>query len=143
MHFKVNAGHTEDSTTHLHTWDRLCELVGRADQADAELVIGDSALLLGAGPETRLDLAEEWKRWTGLPFVFAAWYGDPDAERELEQAYERGRQRLSRYALECSLELPRPTLERYLRDRIRFRLGDPEREGLARFLETARRLALL
>ena len=121
----------------------LPEMVGRAAKADAELVIGDSALLLGAGPETRLDLAEEWKRWTGLPFVFAAWYGDPDAEPELEQAYERGRERLSRYARECPLELPSSTLERYLSDRIRFRLGDPEREGLARFLETARRLELL
>ena len=119
------------------------ELVGRAAKADAELVIGDSALLLGAGPEARLDLAEEWKRWTGLPFVFAAWYGDPEAERHLEEAFARGQEQLGRYALECPLELPRSVLERYLRERIRFRIGDPEREGLARFLETARRRALL
>ena len=40
VHFKVNAGNTEDSTTHLHTWDRLCELVGRADF----LYVADSKL---------------------------------------------------------------------------------------------------
>jgi len=119
------------------------ELVDRASRADAELVIGDSALLLGAGPEARLDLAEEWKRWTGLPFVFAAWYGDPASEAELDMAYERGRERLARYATECPLDLPRSVLERYLRDRIRFRLGEAELEGLARFLETARRLGLM
>jgi len=119
------------------------DLVDRATEADAELVIGDSALFLGAGPEARLDLAEEWKRWTGLPFVFAAWYGDPRAGPELEAAYERGRGRLARYASECPLDLPRSALERYLSERIRFRLGEREQEGLARFLETARRLGLL
>ena len=42
---------------------------------DAVLVIGDPALLLAghAGYPHRYDLGEEWKRWTGLPFVFAVW----------------------------------------------------------------------
>lgn len=60
---------------------------------EARLVIGDAALLLGArrragaarlphGPSESdgvpdypyvYDLGEEWKRWTGLPFVFAVW----------------------------------------------------------------------
>jgi chorismate dehydratase len=60
---------------------------------EARLVIGDAALLLGAhvrgtvaGAETAApgsasaqpyahvyDLGAEWKRWTGLPFVFAVW----------------------------------------------------------------------
>ena len=42
---------------------------------DAVLVIGDAALqLAAAGTYTyRYDLGEEWKRWTGLPFVFAVW----------------------------------------------------------------------
>lgn len=52
---------------------------------DARLVIGDAALLLGARinaedpaqvtPEYPFvyDLGEEWKAWTGLPFVFAVW----------------------------------------------------------------------
>jgi chorismate dehydratase len=42
---------------------------------DAVLVIGDAALSLaarGTYPH-RYDLGEEWKRWTGLPFVFAVW----------------------------------------------------------------------
>ncbi len=43
---------------------------------DARLVIGDAALLL-SGRETDYpycyDLGAEWKRWTGLPFVFAVW----------------------------------------------------------------------
>jgi len=45
---------------------------------DARLVIGDAALLLGSGEQAagydyEYDLGEMWKRWTGLPFVFAVW----------------------------------------------------------------------
>jgi len=42
---------------------------------DAVLVIGDAALALaarGTYPH-RYDLGEEWKHWTGQPFVFAVW----------------------------------------------------------------------
>src|SRR5438105_14434139 len=42
---------------------------------DAVLVIGDAALLLAArhAYPHRYDLGEAWKRWTGMPFVFAVW----------------------------------------------------------------------
>jgi chorismate dehydratase len=42
---------------------------------EAVLVIGDAALQLAAQRlyPHRYDLGDEWKRWTGLPFVFAVW----------------------------------------------------------------------
>jgi chorismate dehydratase len=42
---------------------------------EAVLVIGDAALRLAAAGRYahRYDLGAEWKRWTGLPFVFAVW----------------------------------------------------------------------
>jgi len=48
------------------------------EEHDARLVIGDAALVLGADPASlgyrySYDLGLEWKRWTGLPFVFAVW----------------------------------------------------------------------
>jgi chorismate dehydratase len=58
----------------------------RGRERPARLVIGDAALLLRAGPRDAhvgpdaprpyahvYDLGDEWKRWTGLPFVFAVW----------------------------------------------------------------------
>jgi chorismate dehydratase len=56
----------------------------RGAERPARLVIGDAALLLRAGPRAgagdapppfahTYDLGEEWKRWTGQPFVFAVW----------------------------------------------------------------------
>jgi chorismate dehydratase len=49
------------------------------EEHDARLVIGDAALLLGAGASGApryqyvYDLGAMWKEWTGLPFVFAVW----------------------------------------------------------------------
>ena len=63
-----------------------------ATDHDAVLVIGDAALLLraqGSYPHV-LDLGEEWKRWTGLPFVFAVWAArrgvDRTAVRDVHRA---------------------------------------------------------
>ncbi len=45
--------------------------------ADARLVIGDAALVLGTNRRDRYpyvyDLGEMWKEWTAQPFVFAVW----------------------------------------------------------------------
>ena len=56
---------------------------GAGKPAAARLVIGDAALRFGfgspvhddaaAGAPFVYDLGAEWKRWTGLPFVFAVW----------------------------------------------------------------------
>ncbi|MGB7158595.1 MAG: menaquinone biosynthesis protein [Tepidisphaeraceae bacterium] len=47
---------------------------------DAQLLIGDKVICEEpAGYPHQLDLGEAWKDLTGLPFVFAAWMGRPDA----------------------------------------------------------------
>ncbi len=65
---------------------------------EAVLVIGDAALALaarGTYPH-RYDLGEEWKRWTGLPFVFAVWAArrsaDPAAVQRVHAALLASRQ---------------------------------------------------
>lgn len=67
------------------------------DDHDARLVIGDAALLLWSrlrSPDDypqndaptlyqhAYDLGAEWKRWTGLPFVFAVWVAQRTAPVE-------------------------------------------------------------
>jgi chorismate dehydratase len=56
---------------------------------EARLVIGDAALLLNSrlaagapdiGYQHAYDLGAEWKRWTGLPFVFAVWVAQRTAD---------------------------------------------------------------
>jgi chorismate dehydratase len=48
---------------------------------EAVLVIGDAALHLSSRSlyPVQVDLGEEWKTWTGLPFVFAVWAARRDA----------------------------------------------------------------
>lgn len=57
---------------------RDAEAIDARDGIAARLVIGDAALMLGSGalasPYAQMyDLGQEWKEWTGLPFVFAVW----------------------------------------------------------------------
>src|SRR3989442_891381 len=58
---------------------------------DAVLVIGDPALLLAArhAYARRYDLGEEWKRGTGLPFVFAGWAARRPAPRHAVHGVHR------------------------------------------------------
>ena len=49
---------------------------------DAGLLIGDPALKIDHGRYHTLDLAEEWIRHTGKPFVFAFWAVRRDSLRE-------------------------------------------------------------
>jgi chorismate dehydratase len=51
-------------------------------QCDAGLIIGDPALKIDRSRYLTLDLAEEWIRYTGKPFVFAFWAVRGDALRE-------------------------------------------------------------
>jgi chorismate dehydratase len=78
-----------------HVWHALPQFVpgdaelsdvvaGDSDGADARLVIGDAALLLGSRHRERYphayDLGQVWKDWTGQPFVFAVWVAQRQTE---------------------------------------------------------------
>jgi predicted solute-binding protein len=49
-------------------------------------LIGDPALQVDRSRYLTLDLAEEWIRYTGKPFVFAFWAVRQDALRETESS---------------------------------------------------------
>jgi chorismate dehydratase len=57
-----------------------------AGRHDAGLLIGDPALQIDRSRYLTLDLAEEWIRYTGKPFVFAFWAVRQDAWRKLIRA---------------------------------------------------------
>ena len=57
-----------------HLYGRDIKLVDDAAAADAILLIGDKVVTSApAGHPYQLDLADAWKLWTKLPFVFATW----------------------------------------------------------------------
>jgi chorismate dehydratase len=115
-------------------------------RADAALLIGDPALFadyqrLGLA---KIDLGQAWKDFTGLPFVYAFWTGHagavtPQDVAALQQARAEGAGRpdLVARAFFPGNAAHAAIGERYLREHIRFRLGDREKAGLERFFELA------
>lgn len=121
---------------------------------DGILLIGDNALRASlAYPNLgRLDLADEWTRWTGTPMVFAVWAArrdfareDPQALAAIQNALAAGKAWGKAHRGEIveharrKLYLPRATMERYFRD-LNYDLDAPKLAGLARYLELAHKL---
>ena len=114
--------------------------------SDAALLIGDPALetdpdSLGV---TKVDLGSEWHALTGLPFVYAVWTGREGAAgaahvAELNAARDRGVAVIADIARRVGRGNPRATDRalRYLRDNLKYALGDRELAGLRRFHELA------
>jgi chorismate dehydratase len=115
--------------------------------ADAVMLIGDRAMLPVQGPfEFVWDLGEQWSRWTGLPFVFAMWIARPNVDLDrmdqvLAAARDEGVRRWEDIARREAplLGIPEEECRSYLRDNLRFRLGEREREGLETFGRLAAR----
>jgi chorismate dehydratase len=117
---------------------------------DAALLIGDPALFLDhvASGLHKIDLGEEWTAMTTLPFVWAFWAGRPRVllpshVSALQAARDGGIFDSARIATEyCGPD--RAALGRtYLRDNIRYTLGELEREGLSRYYELAAQYGLV
>lgn len=58
------------------------------DECDAGLLIGDPALRVDRRKYHTIDLAEEWIRYTGKPFVFAFWAVRSEALRKADPALD-------------------------------------------------------
>ena len=114
------------------------------EYADAFLVIGDDALKLQEGDFTVLDLGQEWKELAGLPFVYALWVTRSKSklhgiEKLLTDAKERGLKSLDKIAcLEAErLKLRKDRCLKYLKESIRYDLGEQEIKGLKSFYKYA------
>lgn len=121
-------------------------------QADAALIIGDTALFLDhdASGARKIDLGQEWTAMTGLPFVYACWTGWPGAVgvedvAALRRARDEGvAQSDAVAAAYYPDDTPRQAVaRRYLRDNIRYILGSEEIAGLTTFFRYASELGLV
>jgi chorismate dehydratase len=119
--------------------------------ADAALLIGDNALFLDhrALGATKIDLGRAWFDLTGLPFVYAVWAGRPGAldtahVAALQEARDAGVARPAEIAARCFADERRRTVaERYLRDNMKYGLGDDEEAGLRLFFRYAGEIGLV
>jgi chorismate dehydratase len=123
---------------------------------DAGLLIGDPALQLDRSPYYSYDLAEEWIRLTGRPFVFAFWAvrraalegrKHPDLAGIFRQSRDHGLlpPNLSRIAQDWAprLALSAEQIRRYLRENIHYFLDPRGLAGLNLFYRYARECGAL
>ena len=127
----------------------LGEMLGACDAA---LVIGDNALFTdhaSLGLE-KIDLGEEWIGMTGLPFVYAFWAGragiaGPADVAALQAARDEGLTATAAIARQCYPDSPikEAVADFYLRENVKYALGQPEIAGLRRFYELAAEVGVL
>ncbi len=105
----------------------------------AGVCIGDKVFGIEGRYPYRYDLAEEWIRHTGLPFVFAAWAlrtpVDPALILQLDRAQEEGIKAIPDIARDWSVKinLPESEIRDYLTRNISYRLTAEKRAGMDRF----------
>src|SRR4029077_4807038 len=112
---------------------------------DAALLIGDPALKARTDGFFVYDLAEEGKRWTGRPFVFAFWAVRKAAlqgrapELNIAQVFQQSRDNGLRHIPEIAsawaprLSLPAKLISQYLTDNVDYSLDAENLEGLRLF----------
>lgn len=126
-------------------------------QHDAGLLIGDPALQVDRSRYHTLDLAEEWIRHTGKPFVFAFWavrsaaLAEADSSLDLPAVFQNSRDHglesssLKQIAREWAprLDLTEADVRSYLTQNIHYQLDAGCLEGLQLFYKYAAEIGAL
>lgn len=108
------------------------------DPYEGLVVIGDKVFELESHFKYKYDLAEEWIRLTGLPFVFAAWTANKKIDSSfinsfnsaLKQGVESIKEAIDLYP---PPKLAKSDAELYLRNNISFDFNKEKREALKLF----------
>jgi chorismate dehydratase len=139
----------------------VADLDAMLERADAAILIGDPALLAleernnqfeRTGEElVYLDLAEEWRKLTGLAFVSAVWGAAPGAALDESVAQDfilsrdHGLANIDALVAEWSEQFPIPeeTIRTYLTANIHYVLDEECVEGMRGFFRMAAEYGIL
>jgi chorismate dehydratase len=119
-------------------------------KSDAALIIGDPALTYTGQVQEVYDLGEEWKKNTGLPFVFALWVGYEDARlarfrKDFEDSRDYGLAHIDEIAAEYApkMGMKPAAVKIYLTQNIDYSLDEDNRKGLRLFYKLARETGII
>jgi chorismate dehydratase len=111
----------------------------RLNEEDAALIIGDRALLLKQNFHFAYDLGEAWKKFTGLPFIFAAWVANKTLPQhfiiQFNDAEKKGLQNLHTVIEEQQKLYPAVDVKDYLTNKIKLQFNSEMKKGLQVFLD--------
>ena len=130
--------------------ERAPDVARMLETADAALVIGDPGMTFSRARILVYDLAELWRAYTGLGFVFAMWMARVrDMERvqkiDFAGAREEGLKHVGEIASLYSPEvgLPPEEIRSYLLENISFELDEEMSAGLALFYRLAQKHGII
>jgi chorismate dehydratase len=127
-------------------------------QADAALLIGDAALFADHTSMAleKIDLGAAWTEMTGMPFIWAFWAGrdgaaDPAVVARLQRARREGEAAsdaiatayAASYSFAKGIKADPDLARSYLRDNIRYDLGEREVAAIERFHAAARQAGVI
>ncbi len=110
------------------------------------VLIGDQCFEYESFFSTGTDLAEEWKKYTGFPFVFACWVAarKPDETfiNSFNNALRYGLENIDRVVEEFSISsvMKGKILKKYLTENIDYNLDENKRKGMNLFLKMLKEL---
>jgi chorismate dehydratase len=108
---------------------------------EAVVLIGDQCFEYKKSFRHEIDLAGEWKNFSGLPFVFACWTSNKVLEKEFieefNQALRLGLKNINKVVKKFGKSgiIQGDILLDYLTENIDYNLDDKKRQGLALFLD--------
>ncbi|MCI0522030.1 MAG: menaquinone biosynthesis protein [Bacteroidales bacterium] len=118
-------------------------------QGEAAVMIGDRCFEYSRYFSHKIDLGLEWRKFTGLPFVFACWVSSVQLPEEfitlfnkaLREGIERKNEAVA-LLKDDAVATPTEVID-YLNNNIDFHLDDSKREALSRFIGYINELKLL
>ena len=108
-------------------------------KGEGVLLIGDKTFGMARNYRYCTDLSTEWKKMTGLPFVFAVWVAKPHVSQrfisELNKALRYGVENLAQVYSHFKITIPESEFVEYIERYIAYHLDNKKREAIKLFLK--------
>lgn len=128
-----------------HFWKKNLQFVNSTEGFEKQIngttgavIIGDRTFGLTSHPY-QFDLAEEWQKYTGLPFVFACWVSNVTLEDNFISEFNKALSYGVNHIEESVIEKPNVALGDnaldYLKNKISYNLDSNKKKALEKFLE--------
>jgi chorismate dehydratase len=157
---KINLDYRSISSVNLtkvlakNMWNREFEWINTSERFDFEnigvdeavVLIGDQCFEFENRFRYKIDLAEEWKKQTGLPFVFACWTANKELDKEFlwdfNAALRSGVENIDKVARDfCKASvIGEADLKDYLKNNIDYIFDYEKEKGMNLFLEYLKHL---
>ena len=110
----------------------------------AGLIIGDRNFSLSTNYKFTYDLSEQWKLFTGLPFVFACWITNKELEEQDAIAFYKslrfGVENRDRVVKEFKIRYDEKMINNYLNNYINYSFDSPKKTAMDLFLKLSKKI---